>query len=80
MGIGDWGLGIGDWGLGIGDWAQSPIPGSLWAMPCLEQVNELKDKCTSEWTTENGVNGRRFIGHNGASVFFPAAGCLWDND
>lgn len=54
--------------------------GSPWAMPCLEQVNELKDKCTSEWTTENGVNGRRFIGHNGASVFFPAAGCLWDND
>ena len=48
--------------------------GSPWVMPNDEQVDELKNSCTSEWTTENGVNGRRFTGSNGASVFLPAAG------
>ena len=48
--------------------------GSPWVMPSLDQVKELLDNCTSEWTTENGVNGRRFTGSNGASVFLPAAG------
>ena len=48
--------------------------GSPWVMPSLEQMNELKNSCTSEWTTENGVNGRRFTSANGASIFLPAAG------
>ncbi len=51
--------------------------GSLWVMPNFEQTEELHRKCTSEWTTENGVNGRRFTGPNGASIFLPAAGYHW---
>lgn len=48
--------------------------GSPWVMPSNEQMEELNNNCTSEWTTENGVNGRRFTGPNGASIFLPAAG------
>ena len=54
--------------------------GSPWVMPSLDQMNELKNNCTSEWTTENGVNGRRFTGPNGASIFLPAAGHRWYDD
>ena len=54
--------------------------GSPWVMPNLEQCKELVNKCTSEWTTQNGVNGRRFTGPNGASIFLPAAGYRWDED
>ena len=54
--------------------------GSPWVMPSLDQMNELKDNCTSEWTTENGVNGRRFTASNGASIFLPAAGDRWKDE
>lgn len=54
--------------------------GSPWVMPSLDQMNELKNNCTSEWTTENGVNGSRFTGPNGASIFLPAAGYRWEDD
>lgn len=44
-------------------------------MPTVNEFQELVNNCTSEWTDENGVNGRRFISrNNGNSVFFPAAG------
>ena len=48
--------------------------GSDWRMPSLEQIKELKDKCTWTWTTLNGVNGREVTGPNGNSIFLPAAG------
>ncbi len=51
--------------------------GSSWTMPTKEQVRELLDKCTTEWVTVSGVNGRRFTGPNGNSIFLPAGG--WDN-
>ena len=54
--------------------------GSPWVMPNLEQIEELVNNCTSEGMTENGVNGRRFTGPNGASIFLPAAGDRWDDD
>ena len=54
--------------------------GSPWVMPNKEQMEELKNNCTFEWTTENGVNGRRFTGPNGASIFLPAAGDRWEYD
>ena len=54
--------------------------GSPWVMPSMEQMDELKNSCSSEWTTENGVNGRRFTGPNGASIFLPAAGYRKDDD
>lgn len=53
--------------------------GSPWVMPNKEQMEELKNNCTSEWTTENGVNGRRFTGTNGASIFLPAAGGRYED-
>ena len=42
--------------------------------PTADEWQELIDNTTSEWTTKNGVNGRRFIAANGNSVFLPAAG------
>lgn len=48
--------------------------GESWQIPTLQQFRELLDNCTSEWTTENDVEGRRFTGSNGASIFLPAAG------
>ena len=48
--------------------------GGNWCMPTLDDIKELLDNCTSEWTTFNGVNGRRFTGPNGNSIFLPAAG------
>ena len=52
--------------------------GAEWRMPSLEQMQELMDNCTTEWTTRNGVNGRLFTSNiNGASLFLPAAGFRW---
>ena len=51
-----------------------------WRMPTKEQCQELLEKCTSEWTTQNGVNGRKFTGPNGGTIFLPAAGGRWDSD
>ena len=51
--------------------------GDSWQLPTKDQIIELKDKCTHEWTTMNGVKGRKFIGLNGASIFLPAAGGRW---
>lgn len=48
--------------------------GDSWVMPSLEQMLELRDNTTSVWTTQNGVNGRKFICSNGGAVFLPAAG------
>ena len=45
-----------------------------WSMPSSAQVEELLACCTSEWTTLNGVAGRRFHGDNGNAIFLPAAG------
>jgi hypothetical protein len=53
--------------------------GSPWVMPNKEQMDELVNSCTSEWTTQNGVNGRRFTGPNGASIFLPTAGYRRDD-
>jgi hypothetical protein len=52
--------------------------GAPWQMPSKEQYDELNGNCTSVWTTENGVNGRKFTGPNGISLFLPAAGFRWD--
>ena len=45
--------------------------------PTREEWQEMMDNTTSQWTTQNGVNGRRFTGANGNSLFLPAAGYLW---
>ena len=43
-------------------------------MPTKEEWQELTNNCTSVWTTQNGVNGMRFTGPNGKTLFLPAAG------
>lgn len=43
-------------------------------VPTKEQWDELIHKCTWLWTTQNGVNGYLVTGHNGNSIFLPAAG------
>ena len=46
--------------------------------PSLEQIKALLNNCTPVWTQQNGVNGRKFIGPNGGTIFLPAAGYVWD--
>ena len=48
--------------------------GDNWRMPTLAEMEELIDNCTWEWTTQNGVYGRKVTGPNGNSIFLPAAG------
>ncbi len=52
--------------------------GGNWRMPTREEMDELHDNCTWEWTTLNGVNGYRVTskkqGYTDRSIFLPAAG------
>ena len=48
--------------------------GPSWRMPTPQQQNELRNNCSSTWTTVNGVSGRLFTGPNGNTLFLPAAG------
>ena len=48
--------------------------GEDWRMPTLDEMKELINQCTWEWTSVNGVNGRLVTGPNGNSIFLPAAG------
>ena len=49
--------------------------GGNWYMPTLDDIKELINNCTSEWTTFNDVNGYKFTSKiNGKSIFLPAAG------
>ena len=56
------------------DAARANLGGS-WRLPTEAEFCELCDNCTSEWVTQNDVNGRLFTSKiNCNSVFFPAAG------
>ena len=48
--------------------------GGSWRMPTKEEMEELVDKCTWEWTSSNGVSGYLVTGPSGYSIFLPAAG------
>ena len=52
--------------------------GNGWRMPTLEEIEELYEERTSEWTEQNGVMGRLFTGPNGNTLFLPAAGYYYD--
>ena len=49
--------------------------GGTWRMPTYAEQQELLNNCTWTWTIQNGVNGCKFTGPSGASIFLPAAGC-----
>lgn len=54
--------------------------GPEWRMPSQEQMQELIDNVTWQWTTVNGVNGQMITSNvNGASLFLPASGICYDN-
>jgi len=52
--------------------------GGSWRMPTEYEFYELKQQCTWEWTTLNGVNGIKFTsnkeGYTSKWIFLPAAG------
>ena len=50
--------------------------GGSWRMPTYDEMEELVDGCTWEWTTLNDVNGYLVTGDNGSSIFLPAAGYI----
>ena len=53
--------------------------GGDWRMPTLAEQDELRNNCTWEWTTQNGVKGRMATSKiNGNSIFLPAAGYRYD--
>jgi hypothetical protein len=60
-----------------GDDAATANWGSGARMPTKQEWEELENYCSSVWTTQNGVNGRRFTGSNGNTLFLPAAGYRW---
>lgn len=45
-----------------------------WRMPTIAELQELMEICTTTWTTQNGVNGRKVTGPNGNCIFLPTAG------
>lgn len=49
-------------------------------LPSADDFRELFTNCTKEWTSVDGVNGYRFTGPNGNSIFLPAAGSRTVND
>ena len=53
--------------------------GGGWRMPTFEEQEELRNNCSWEWTTQNGVYGRKVTGLNGNSIFLPAAGYRYDS-
>lgn len=50
--------------------------GEGWRMPTKDEINELLDNTTNEWTELNGVKGRKFTAKNGSGnfIFVPALG------
>lgn len=48
--------------------------GAPWRMPSVEQMKELINNCSRQWTQHKGVNGIIVTGPSGGQVFLPAAG------
>ena len=55
--------------------------GGDWRMPTKEEMQELVDYCTWEWTSLNGVNGYRVRSRNNSnSIFLPAGASKYGNE
>lgn len=58
--------------------------GAPWQMPTKEQIQELIDCCTWQWTQRwplhGEVDGQLVTGPNGGQIFLPAAGERWTDD
>lgn len=66
-------------GLNPNEDAATVNMGAGWRMPTKEQLQELIDYTTNEWTAIGGVNGRKFTSKADTSkyIFFPAAGYVY---
>ena len=53
--------------------------GGDWRMPTKAEQEELLNKCSWIWTTQNDVKGYKVTGPNGASIFLPAAGYPYES-
>ncbi len=54
--------------------------GGSWRMPTRAELDELREKCTWTWKTQNGKNGYKVTSKsNGNSIFLPAAGYRYDS-
>ena len=63
------------------DDAATQIMGGDWRMPTETEFQELLSGTTNEWIADydgTGVNGRKFTGSNGNSIFIPAAGWCYN--
>ena len=61
--------------LDLSDDAARANWGGSWRMPTQAEQDELREKCTWTWTTQNGVKGYKVTSKsNGKSIFLPAAG------
>ena len=65
--------------LDLEDDAAAANWGTGWRMPTKNEMDELYNSCTSEFTTQNGVNGVKFTAPNGNTVFFPISGVKVNN-
>lgn len=48
--------------------------GSTWRLPTIDELKELKNNCTLEWTWQGINHGYKITGPNGNSIFLPAGG------
>ena len=61
--------------LDLSDDAAHANWGGSWRMPTKAERDELREKCSWTWTTQNSVKGYRVSSkRNGNSIFLPAAG------
>ena len=60
--------------LEAGDDVATQVLGNGARIPTKAEWQELLDNTTAEWTTVNGVYGRKYTASNGNSLFLPAAG------
>ena len=51
-----------------------------WRMPAVEEMKELREKCSWAWSSRNGQNGFLVTAKNGNSIFLPAAGSCLSSD
>jgi len=65
-------------------WTKSNDPSPTgWRVPTIDEIKKLldTDRVRSVWTTQNGINGRKFTDQaTGNSIFLPAAGARYHND
>ena len=54
--------------------------GGKWRMPTADEIDELFNECTWEYTMVNGVAGLKVTGPNGNSIFLPCAGYHTENE